>query len=141
MHGELRVDQIEGHRVWHLLSRRRKSLKSIPHREDGFNAMKRRGRRRQRRRFRGWDRLGEPGAIQDELAQLRNRDPLDRVAFKDTAQDVNHLGRQGQNGLEEEGILEVGPIRGVLERSALPGITTTGQVHQHDAQTPDVVGR
>lgn len=85
--------------------------------------------------------LGEPRALQDQLAQLRDSDPFGRVAFKHPAEDVDHLRGQGQDSLQEEGILQVGPECGILERGTLPWVATAGQVDKHDAQAPDVIGR
>jgi hypothetical protein len=41
-------------------------------------------------------------SLDNELAQLWDGDPLNWVKLKDAAQYTNHLGREGQNSLQEE---------------------------------------
>lgn len=83
---------------------------------------------------------GEAGAIQDQLAKFRKGNPLDWVAFKNPAQDVDQFIGQGQNRLEKGGILEIGTERGILDRGSFPRIASACQVDENDTQAPDVIG-
>ena len=76
----------------------------------------------------GWDHgvLRETGALQNELAQLWDGDPLHWVNLKDTAENTNHLGGERQNSFQEEGVLEVGLECGILNRGTFPWIATAG---------------
>lgn len=85
--------------------------------------------------------LGEARALQDQLAQFRDGDPLGGVALKYAAQDTDHLRGQGQDGLEKERILQVSPECGILKGGTLPWVPTAGQVDQHHTQAPHVIGR
>lgn len=143
MHRQLLVIEIHGHGERNLVGRRDEGLKTVPSSGDldgdlglknlGWGWLSRGGSRVHHR-------VGEPGAVHNHLAQFWDGDPLGWVAFEDTAQNVDHLRGQGQDGLEEERILEIGPESGILERGAFPGVATTGQVDQHHAETPDVIG-
>ena len=82
---------------------------------------------------------GEAGTLDDELPQLRDGDPLQGVTLKDPPQDGVQLGRERENGLEEIGVLEVRPERGIFSRSPLPWVAATGQIDQNHAQGPDII--
>lgn len=81
----------------------------------------------------------EPWAVQNQFTELRKSNPLDGVAFKNATENKDHLIGQGQNGLEEEGILEISPERGVLGRGTFPRVAPARQVDQDDTQAPDVI--
>jgi len=83
---------------------------------------------------------GEPGLALHSLDQLRERDPGLRVEIEDPPQEVIALIGDGQNGLEEVGVLAEGLVRGVLKRCALPGVAAACQVDKNHAQGPHVVG-
>lgn len=89
------------------------------------------GGRWERRRSR---RLGgsEPGAPQDQFAQLGNRDPFGRVELKYAPHDGIQFRRNGENGPKELGIFHVSPKGGILERGPLPWVTAASEVHQDD---------
>jgi len=95
-------------------------------------------RRRGERRRRGRPR-GKPLAVQDQLPQLWNGNPLSRVILKDALQDGIQLSRQWKNGPQELGILHVGPESGILERGTLPWVTATCEVHENDSQRPHII--
>ena len=59
-------------------------------------------------------RHGEPGTLDDELPQLGDGDPLQRVTLKDAPEDGVQFGRERENGLEKVGVLEVSPEGGIL---------------------------
>ena len=82
----------------------------------------------------------EPRAPENEIAELRDADPLGRIALEDASEDLIQLGGEREDGTEETGILEVGPEGGILGRGPFPGIPPTGQIYEDDAETPDVVG-
>lgn len=72
--------------------------------------------------------LREAGALQNDLTQLGDSDPLTGVTLEDAAQDTDHLGGERQNTLQEERVLEVGLECGVLDRCPLPWVAATGEV-------------
>ena len=63
-----------------------------------------------------------------------------RVGFKDAAKDGIQVIREGENGLEEVLGARIGTISGILERSLLPWVASTGEVDEDDTQAPDIVG-
>lgn len=85
--------------------------------------------------------LGEPGLALHPLDQLREGDPVCRVEVKDPPQDGIALISDGQNGLQEVGVLAVGLVGGILDGCALPRVASTSQVDQDDTKGPNIVGR
>ena len=74
------------------------------------------------------------------LDQLRKSDSGRRVQVEDPLQDIVALISDGQDGLEEVGVLPVGLVGGVLNRRTLPRVTTTSQVDKDNAKGPDIIG-
>jgi hypothetical protein len=74
------------------------------------------------------------------LNQFGKSDPGGRVQVEDPLQDVVALISDGQDSLEEVGVLPVGLVGGVLNRSTLPRVATAGQVDKDHAKGPDIVG-
>ena len=92
------------------------------------------------RRWRAIRVSGETLAVDDSLPEFRNGDALQRIALKDPSENGIQLGREGQNRLQELGILEIGPEGCVLGRCSLPWVAATGEVDEDDTQRPDIVG-
>jgi hypothetical protein len=93
-------------------------------------------------RWRDWlgRALGQPRLALHPLNQFREGDPGLRVDIEDPPQDGIALIGDGQDGLEEVGVLAVGLVRGVLNGCALPRVAATRQVDENHAQRPHVVG-
>lgn len=79
-------------------------------------------------------------ARENAVPELRQRNSLIWVASEDPSQDVVQFVRQGENSLEEIRASRKGTVSGILKRSLLPGVATTGQVDQNDTKAPDIVG-
>jgi hypothetical protein len=84
--------------------------------------------------------LGQPRLALHPLDQFREGDPGLRVDVENPPQDGITLIGDGQDGLEEVGVLAVGLVRGVLNRCALPRVAAACQVDENHAQRPHVVG-
>lgn len=83
--------------------------------------------------------LSEPGLALHPLDQFRKSDPGLRVDIKDSLQHGIALIGDGQDGLEEVGILPVGLVGRVLNRCALPRIAAACQVDKNHTQGPHIV--
>ena len=83
----------------------------------------------------------EPRAIENPFPKLLDGDSLQWVTFEDPPEDRVQLGREGKDGCQKVGVLEIRPKSGILGRGPLPRIATTGQVDQNHAQGPDIVRR
>ena len=82
----------------------------------------------------------EAGAREDPVAEFREGDAMLRVLFKDPAEDGVQVIREGQDGLQELGVAGESPVGGVFNGGLLPGVASTGKIHQDDAQAPHIVG-
>lgn len=80
------------------------------------------------------------GASQNQSPELRNADPSAWVTLENAPQDGIEFRRQGQNGTQELGILEVGSEGRILNGSTLPRVPAAREVHQDDPQAPHVIG-
>lgn len=74
------------------------------------------------------------------LNQLWKSDPGRRVQVKDSPQDFIALICDGQDGLEEVGVLPEGLVGGVLNRRTLPGVAAASQIDEDHTKGPDIVG-
>ena len=74
------------------------------------------------------------------LDQFRKSDPGRRVQVEDPLQDIVALISDGQDGLEEVGVLPVGLVGGVLNRRTLPRVAAASQVDKDHAKGPDIIG-
>lgn len=84
---------------------------------------------------------GKSLAVLDHPSQACQRHAPLRIQVKDNAQDHLQLGRDGQNGSQELGVLSKGPEGRVASAGLLPWVATTCEVHEDDSKAPDVVAR
>lgn len=84
--------------------------------------------------------LGEPRATLNQIPQFGKLDSSGRVGIEDPPQNGVQLVRDGKNGPEEVGILHEGTEGRVLQRGLFPRVASASQVHEDDAQRPDVIG-
>ena len=73
------------------------------------------------------------------MPQFRERDASGGIEVEDALEKVIAGGRDGENGPEEIGVVEVG-FKGFVGGAGLfPRVATTGEVDEDDAEGPDVV--
>lgn len=107
--------------------------------EVGIPSILHRGKRRRRRRSRSNLAGSEARASSDPIFQLSDSDPLTGVELKDAGKDGIQLLGHGEDGSEKSRVFHVRAEGTVLTGGAFPGIASTGQVHEDNAQAPDVI--
>lgn len=74
------------------------------------------------------------------LNQFWKSDSGGRVQVEDSLQDFIALISDGQDGLEEVGVLSESLVGRVLNRRTLPRVATASQVDKDHAKGPDIIG-
>jgi hypothetical protein len=84
--------------------------------------------------------VSQPRLALHPLDKFRNSDPGGRVQVEDPLQDIIALISDGQDGLEEVGVLPVGLVGGILDRRTLPWVATASQVDEDHTKGPNIIG-
>lgn len=81
----------------------------------------------------------ESWAHQNEIPERLYAYPLARITLKDPLQNSIKLLGDGQNLVQEPGIVLVGSVCRILGACSLPRVPTTGQVDQNDPKGPNII--
>jgi len=84
--------------------------------------------------------LGEGPALENSCVKLVQSDAAFRLDLKDALEHAVQVTRDWKNGLEKILVLAECTEGRVLQRGALPRISSTGQVDEDNTQGPDVIG-
>lgn len=79
-------------------------------------------------------------ALADASFQFGDRNAKLRIGLKDHAKELVNFVRQWQNRLQETTVPEISTVGRVLNRSLLPWVASTSQVHEDDTKGPDIIG-